>query len=150
MTRNGVSQNNRTKTNTRTTRAYNRNMANSTRVSGSGSSSSTTWVACLGRRHRSTAEGGRSDLVSVPRSRRRRTSRHDRVVVHSASLFSSFTRRRRHTPVDRCRWRRRVGSARPRPPVNSTQHTCSRLCTDVLLELSFRTSQLFEVNCRSD
>ena len=34
---------------------------------------------CLGRR-RSTAEGGRSDLTSVPRARRQRPSRHGGVV----------------------------------------------------------------------
>jgi len=83
----------------------------------------------------STTCGGVPRSASSKHGRRRRSSRYGRVVVYSASLFRSFTRCRR-TPVDRCRWRRRVGSARPRPPVNSTQHTCSRLCTDVLLELT--------------
>ena len=83
-------------------------------------------AARLGQRRRSTVEVGQSDLVSVPRSTakhgRRRRSRYGRDVELGVAV--SFLRTRcRRTPVVRCRWRRRVGSAPRQPPNNGTQHT---------------------------
>ena len=48
--------------------------------------------------------------------------------------------------VERCRWRRRIGSASRRPPNNGTHSTRLEAFTDVSLEL--RSSRLLQVSSR--
>ena len=64
-------------------------------------------------------------------------------------------------PVDRCRWRRRVGSAQRRPPNNGTQHTArgssgtslsssERLyCSKSVVELRVRSTTIHRLEIRA-